>query len=689
MSIPARGNEYAIIKYGLKHVQSGREWLKDQDGYGLIQPCLDRIKSKKQIEIIAQIDRAPDLATTSSNRFKKVFFELVAGMTDTKPFWEIKSMNPRFTKQAEVFSKLSSHWYTSTHADQDGLANALKWAVVAGTGYVHLAFDPREDRKNIYASAPDPRDVIPIAPPSKGATTSLQDCLAVCVVENRTVAFARELWPDHEYKILPDRGADENKSEPNTRAGRIYAQLNAKMRSPILDAMLGDAPNTTMGKQPTVDIFTLYIKDFSKNETSSPVEMGEFETDPTWQPTGLLDKMFGEAPRTPANNWSYLVQPGDRLYPRGRMIVFTRTCVLYDGPSMYWHGKFPIVKLTLDPLPDTWLGSGAMWDLLSLQDSLDWNMRVIDDHNAQVAQPGIIADQMSVDRQTLKRMNTRKGGWKLLTNMPSTAIQVVTPPPLDNSIKDHIDRIEREMEELAGLLDLKSLNNIGQIPASETVEKMIESKSLLLQGRSRVIEAFMSEFAHMMLFNFAQFYTQKMIFTVLGPDSQTPEMFDFDPGAMVPDFIHNDDFDLDGNLKLEALQRGPYPRYDRAKTLIQQLAYYVAPGSLLSGSAITKKLLYLQLRQEGLIDMWTLAQILDIPGFGEAPPGADTIPKRLMEEAALKMMMQMAAAPPMPPDMGGGMGGPPGGQAGPGHPQTNQEMPHFANNGEETVVSTA
>ncbi len=687
MPVPARGNDSAIIGYGLQGVKEGDQLLRESPGYSLIQHCLDKILSKKQIDILAEVERAPEMATTTVNRFKKVYFELVAGMTDTKPFWEIKSLNPRFAKQAENFSKLSSWWYINTNADQDGLANCIRWALIAGTGYVHLSFDPRPDRRMVYASAPDPRDVLPIRPPSKGHISSLQDCLGVVIRENRTVSYMRELFPDKAYAITSDRGPEENLQNTNTRAGRLYAALNAKMRSPILDAMLGDKPQSTLGREPSLDVFTMYIKDFSKNESGSKVGVGEFEDDPDWEPTDLMDKMFGSAPKIASNNWSYEVEPGDPLYPRGRMVIFTRKAVLYDGPSMYWHGKFPLVKLTLDPVPTSWMGSAAMWDLLSLQDSLDWNMRVIDDHNAQVAQPGVIADQLTVDKNLLKKFNTRRAGWKLHLNMPSTSIEIVNPPPLDNAIPEHVDRIEREMDELAGLLDLKALNNVNQIPSSETIEKMIEGKSMLLQGRSRVIEAFMREFAELMMFNFAQFCTQKMMFTILGPDSQIPEMFDFDPGSMIPDFLHADDFDMEGNLRQSAWERGPYPRYNRAKELIRHLAFFVAPGSLLSGSAVTKKLLYLQLRREGLMDMWTLAQMLDIPGFGEPPAGADNIPKRLMAEMAMGIGMMGAGAPP-PPDSGGGGGeNPKSGGGREGRPPSGQKMPHFATTSHGPVIS--
>src|SRR5689334_25438518 len=45
----------------------------------------------------------------------------------------------------------------------------------------------------------------------------------------------------------------------------------------------------------------------------------------------------------------------------------------------------------------------------------------------------------------------------------------------------------------------------------------------------------------------------------------------------------------------------------------------LAPGSLLAASEIEQKLLYMNLFRMGVIDMFTLAEILGIPKFGNPP----------------------------------------------------------------------
>jgi hypothetical protein len=147
----------------------------------------------------------------------------------------------------------------------------------------------------------------------------------------------------------------------------------------------------------------------------------------------------------------------------------------------------------------------------------------------------------------------------------------------------------------------------------------------------------------MMAYNFAQFYTMPMRMAILGADGITMEDFDFDPGSLVPDYVHKDDFDDRGIPTAMAFARGPYSRYDRAQEFLRQFSFHVAPGSLLAASEIERKLLYLQLARAGLIDHWTLLEVLGVPNVGMPPEGANTITDRLLAEQQMQLGVQVSA----------------------------------------------
>jgi hypothetical protein len=238
-------------------------------------------------------------------------------------------------------------------------------------------------------------------------------------------------------------------------------------------------------------------------------------------------------------------------------------------------------------------------------------------------------------------------------------------PALEPLIKDHVDWVKAEMDDLAGLTDLgKSLLSLNQLPDNETVERMIEAKTFVLQARSRSVEGFMREFATILISMFAQFYTISRRYRILGTNGSQPEDFDFDPHNLVPDFVGVDDFDGEGNLTQAARDRGPLPVFDRFKEVQRQLGFEIAPGSLLNASAANKKLLYLKGFELGLISIWTLAKTLDIPGFGEPPAGATTEIEKIMAQRLLGIgpMPEGAGrpdsfqAPPKSGNNGGGAG---------------------------------
>ena len=358
---------------------------------------------------------------------------------------------------------------------------------------------------------------------------------------------------------------------------------------------------------PTADLFTLYVKDPETNKSSLPIWMGD-----------------------EANG--YWVSPGEKKYPRKRRIVFTRATVLSDGPSPYWHGQFPLSKLTLDPWPWSWIGKSPLWDLLPLQEELTRLLRVVADRNQKVARPDLLGDANSMSKAAFDAIDTRKSGLRIRQNMlAGKGVQIQPPPPLDEGIVKTIQFLIQEMDTISGNVDMSNLAKLNQLPSSNTIETIMESMTPTIRARSRVMEAFLREFAMMTLSNFFQFYTTAQRMAVLGPDGMTFEDFDFDPGTLIPDYIN----DSERGQPVRA-------RSNRAQDFLRQFTYQIAPGSLLSASEIEQQLKYLQLSRAGLVDHWTLLEKLGIPNVGEAPAG--TITDRLVKEQEMGLGMSVSPA---------------------------------------------
>lgn len=601
--VPAEDYGRQVKGWAKEAIEESESFLRSQPGYDKIEDTVDAIMGEDY-----GTPTPAGLPDVRLNHLGKVALDLASALTDLKPFWEYKTYNKRFEPQQVMLGKRSTSWWTNRHIDLKWLF-VVQYALASGSGCGQIIYD--QDTRDQDIIPEDSRDVLPIRP---NDFLSLQNALGVCLRRERTVNYLRRLYPEKAAKIHADRDGSMKRVSSQTRAGRLMSALGVKsgFMENLMSSLAGRPQARPLGL-PVADLHTIYVRDDSLNLTGHDVAMG-----------------------TEGTNWSYIVKPGEPLYPFKRCIVIVNSCdePLYDGPSIYWHGMFPVVKLTLDPWPWTWLGKAPLKDLLTLQRELDSNMRIVAQHNKRVGQPGISADKNAVPRAVMNAIDTRRAGLKIRHNpIAGRGVELLNEPPLDQSIPMTIEFLIRQMRELTGAGELSQLMKLGQIPAAETIEKLLEAMSPAVRLRSRVMEVMMREMAMMVASNFMQFDTLAQRIALLGPSGITFEDFDYDPGTLIPDFVDDDDR-ASGTVR---------PRHERARNFLRYFTYHIAPGSLLSASQVTRKLMMVMLSRAGLIDHWTLLETLDIPNVGEPPDGANTITERMAAERSMGLGMQVSA----------------------------------------------
>lgn len=406
--IPQSEYERKVLGWAKEALNEGEAFLKSQLGYNKIAESIEMVMGERNDL------RSSSLSSTSSNDFGKIEEELAADLTDVKPFWEYKTNNPKWEQHAENFGKTCLHWWLVGGVARAGGAqrftDVLHYALVGATGWAHLTWN--EKWQDISLEAEDPRDVIPIRPSS---FDTIQDALGVIVRRERTVNYVRALKiaEGKEHLIQATRDGSVQASLANTRAGKIMDWLG----SPFRQRLFNNEPARDIPRIPTLDLYTMYLDDQTRHESVRPKYMGPWIDDNGTPKEG--------------SNYSYKVEKGDLVYPNKRLVIFTDAAVLYDGPSPYWHGMFPLVKLTPVPKPWTWLGKGAMWDCIPLQRSGDKLLRVVDDHMEKVARPDVKADKNSMSKAALEKIDTRKAGMKYMTNpLAGKGFEINPPPPL-------------------------------------------------------------------------------------------------------------------------------------------------------------------------------------------------------------------------------------------------------------------
>jgi len=168
-----------------------------------------------------------------------------------------------------------------------------------------------------------------------------------------------------------------------------------------------------------------------------------------------------------------------------------------------------------------------------------------------------------------------------------------------------IEKAEQWMRTLAGTADPSSMMSLGQLPSDDTIDTLMKAMTPSIRLRSRILEAFYTEFAQQYLFCFAEFDSLQKRLAEFGPSGATPEDFDFSPGSFVPDDVP-DGSPGDIASTESAFQDLPRPLYSRAKAMLSAFVCKFDPSSLLNTAAQQDLMKYFLLAKMGYISVFTI-----------------------------------------------------------------------------------
>lgn len=631
--------DYSIIQWCEARLKQGQEFLEAQVGYSKIDKTIGAIFSYEGTSNASYNPTAKSsLSNTRVNKIAITAEDIVAMLTDTRVFWNYSTNNPKYENQARISNKEASAWYVERCIDLR-IGDVVRYYTCCGTGYAHLYYSRRLN--DMMVDAVDPRNVIPIGPISYH---TLQDAEGVVLSQAKTPA-----WIKAEYKkdVAPNVGGQSIFGWFLHAVGAVTGK--SSVTGPLSpDRKHADA---AIPKTPTCFLRTLYLDDPRINPYRHDVFMGGWEKNEKGE-------MVGQ------NQWSYKVKPGMPLYPFKRMIVWANGVMLYDDTSPYWHGKYPLIKLTLNPWPMSFLGKAPLWDLLPLNESLNGLCRVIDNNAAQIAQPGAIADR-NVSRSEFTKFNSAVAGYKVRSNQASgKGIQIVNPPTLPQSIWTHIEKLEEWMREAAGTANLQQVASLAQLPSEDALDSLFTKMTAGIRSRSRILEGFVKEFAEQYLYCIAEFDTLSKRLMRFGPDAVTDEDYDFSAGNFIPDDVPDGSPGDVGSTLDAFMSDGPRPLYERAKAMLASFAFKFAPSSLLNSAGQQALLQDFMLSKMGYLSVFSLMESAGKDNF--APPGlkipADEIGRlALQQQLGIGMIASSQgrkASDQKPPTMGTNSEGP-------------------------------
>ena len=532
------------------------------------------------------------------NRIWRLFWELVAHLTDIRPLWDVRSLNDgqNYRDQAALINNISKAWWLESDSDET-LALIIIYALLC-TGYGKLEWNEnlRHGEGDQELIALGPTSVLPLKP--TGSLESAESLFYQCA---QPLSFFRRKYGERGKLVTAD---------PNLSSYMLPARGPSTM-TPFQFNLLSDAMKRTVGTpaMPIASNFPMalyremWFRDDSVNDSGRPVPIGR-----------------------PGANWSYVVQPGYRLYPRGRLLVFGGREIMADEPNPYWHGRYPIAELRMNHVPWQFQGISEMKPLVPLQDIINNVLAGILDMVKRAVNPGFTAPNNAFSEQVKQTLDWSMPGAKAFYSpLAGHQPQFAPQPQLPGFVQNVMTMAMREMDESSGISTVNEAVRKRQIPGADTLEQIKQSQQTPLRLKGRNIEIFMRHIGSMSIFNMFQFYDTRRRYYMFGAKGVTAQDFDWDPG----------------NMK---------PAGENMEDAARKFMFQVRPGSLLNTDREERATVLLALRKMQDLDRITLYEELDM-GIDAKKVNAN-LQQEIAEKTLpgiLKALGNQGAPPPAPP----------------------------------------
>lgn len=495
-------------------------------------------------------------AAPVDNRIWRLVWETVALLTDIRPVFEVKTYRKEYLPQQETLNKLVRGWWMMNDVDTR-LASVILYAEL-GLGYGSMRWNPvaRNGKGDIELIPISPQDVLPLK--IDNTFENSQVVIYQCV---KPLSWFRERFPLRGELVRPDAQLSRYSQIPSPAAPIGYTNM-----SPAMQRVLRGAITTVESNYPAAIYREFWIDDYSRNETNKPVLMGR-----------------------PKSNWSYIVQPTERLYPRGRLILMGGDdCPLDDQPNPYWHGRKPFTPLRLNVTPWQYAGPSDFLPLTPLQDVTNSILAGVLDCIRKAVNPGFYGPRNAFSEEVWNKLDWSMPGAKAAFNPNIQHVPgFAQPPQLPSYVMQALTFVTREMDSTSGLSAAQQAAAKRQMPSADALDRMRESLTTPLRLKFRNVEVFLRDIGEQFISNAFQFLNDKRRFFMLGEKGMTFEDFDYDPGTMVPAGVPPNEF-------------------------AQQFTFLIQPGSLIGVNRTEKALLALRLRQMGDLDRKHLYEFLDV-----------------------------------------------------------------------------
>lgn len=497
-------------------------------------------------------------------------------LTDTRPDIEITATVPEHKAIAEINDGVIRKEWMNNDMDLS-LVSVTDIATVTGTGFWKIG-GAAPGMMNVMPCGPDM--VMPIQP-----GFHLQQSTAVLYRTWKPEHWVIAKFPMHADKIMKEGrannyiGQESQYQKPDYLDQWTWQAMAPQFRRMLSRANASPIDTVARGYFRSVEWQEYYIDDMRVNNSTQEVVM----RDPFLSPE--------------SHNWWYVVKPGERLYPRKRLVIFAGNALIYDGPAPYWHGLYPFACLRLNPVFWNFWGLSKYRDMVPVNCAINEVIAGALDLIKQALMPTVIAKTSSISAEAWRQYFPGMPGAKIAITNPlanvQQDIQFSQPPNIPAYVFQVLQQyLGPEFDKLSGMMDMSSLYGKKQVPGGDTIEQMRDSVQGPYRLEGRYIETFLRDAGLQALSHVLQFYSFQRRMELIGASGISHTDFDKDPFTLIPANMNKFDF-------------------------WKQFPLTVAPGSMHGGAKDRHKLLMIQLFSLGAISRGKLLQELEIDDISD------------------------------------------------------------------------
>lgn len=387
-------------------------------------------------------------------------------LTDNRPIWRVNARMPYLQRVAELYNICLEYLWDKLDMDR----NTFRWvlnALIMKKGYLQVSFDPDDGiTGELRVDVVDPRTFF-IAP----GYDDLWKAPFCGTRVSRPLSWVRMHYPEKGKLVQTE---NERESEDGDMLDAIDEKEDWQLHS----------DNAT--------VYTVWMKDSSEIE---------FQDDKT-----------GEK-QTKAE------------YPYGKFMVFTKSVLLEEKPSIYRHSKPPFVDLDDYSDPVSFMGMGEADQIEQLNRSYNRGLQLIDKYITLYCDPNWLADDTAgIDPEVIKR--ELPGGGNVFTyngmsnpnpvkrmemgEMPTTLFQFMTATP-------------QVIEEVSGVTEIsKGMATKSERQTAAEISTLIESSYTRTRQRVRNLEFSLKRVGWLLVELMQQFYTEERSFSFSTEGSEGP-----------------------------------------------------------------------------------------------------------------------------------------------------------------------